>query len=177
MKKYTLFLLTAFVMGLAPDAFALPRLSIVEKRLNLSANAGPSILLGTQLVSNKIQLLKCQYDFSKQGGVVGTISLKGPDGANCALPTKAIVNDVLIDVLTAPTGATATIAVGTGQATNDIKAATAVASFTGLMDGVPVGSAATSIKLTADRTPTMTIATANLTAGKFNVFIEYLLSE
>jgi hypothetical protein len=48
---------------------------------------------------------------------------------------------------------------------------------------VPVGSAATSIKLTANRTPTITITTASttathsLTAGKINVFIQYLLSD
>jgi hypothetical protein len=55
--------------------------------------------------------------------------------------------------------------------------ATAFSAYTGLVAGVPVGTAATAIKLTADVKPTITIATAALTAGKLNVHIKYQISE
>ena len=178
MKKIVtgLFLILAMI-GTSTQTFALPALKDVEFLVNHGDVMSPKLMLGTQIVSSKVQLLKCTYDFSKLGGTVGTKTLKAVDGADCLIPSKAIVIDVLIDVITNPVGATATIAVGSGQATNDIKAATAVASFTGLLDGIPVSTAATSIKMTADRKPSMTIATAALTAGKFNVFFEFVLSD
>jgi hypothetical protein len=42
--------------------------------------------------------------------------------------------------------------------------------------GIPVGTAATSVKLTAERTLTVSIATAALTAGKFVALVEYTVS-
>jgi hypothetical protein len=45
-----------------------------------------------------------------------------------------------------------------------------------LVAGIPVGTAATSIKMTADRTLQATIATGAITAGKFNLIIEYIYS-
>lgn len=150
-----------------------------EFRLNQFGPQGSTeAQVGTALIKEKSHILKASYDFAKQGGLQGTISLLVEDGKPAKLPSRAIVKDVLIDVLTAPTsGGAATIALSTGQAANDLKAATAIASYTGIVAGVPVGSAATSIKLTADRTPNMVVATADLTAGKFNVLIEYFFSD
>jgi hypothetical protein len=120
----------------------------------------------------------CVYDYTKVGGVVGDIALYQTDAKTlCKLPSKAIIRNGLIDVVTAPTsGGSATIAVK-AQSAGDIIAATAKASFTGKLDTVPVGTAATAIKLTAERQIYATVAVSALTAGKFRVFIDYVLSE
>lgn len=111
------------------------------------------------------------YDFSATGGA------QGDHEVGITLPDNAIVTDVLFDVVTAPTsGGSATVAFKV-QSAGDLKAATAIASWTGLLDGVPVSSAATAIKLTAQRKVYATIATADLTAGKIKVFVEYVVSE
>lgn len=181
MNKFLIFLGLALGIVATPmTSFALPLYpSVVEKSLNLGNTRGPSVQLGYQVISGKEQLLKCKYDFALQGGSsAAAINLKAVDGTNCQLPANAVVIAGLIDVLTSPlSNGSATIAVGTGNAANDLKTATAKASFTGKLDVVPVRTAATAIKITAAKNPTMTIATAPLTAGKFNVFIQYLLSD
>jgi hypothetical protein len=116
------------------------------------------------------------YDFAKQGGAVAAHSL------GVTLPKGAVVVDSLIDVITTCTTASAdsgTMAIHI-QSANDIVTATAVSAGgniwdAGLHAGVPVGSAATSIKLTADRVITATIGTAAFTAGKFRVWLFYLV--
>lgn len=132
--------------------------------------------LGTRTQSQRVLIAKAKYDFAVQGGAIGTVNLVGEDGKAVVLPNKAVVVDCLIDVLTqGATSASGTLALGTGQAGNDLKAATAAASYTGRVACVPVGSAATVIKLTADRTMTATIATGALTAGKLWVYVYYIL--
>jgi hypothetical protein len=131
--------------------------------------------MGTLLTQYKKQVLVGVYDFSVLGGAVGSVNLKDAAGSTLTLPKGAIVSSGVIDVITAPTsGGAATIAL-TMQSAADLKAATAIASITGLVATIPVGSAATSIKLTADRNIAAVIATAALTAGKFNVIIEYYM--
>ena len=168
----------------------------VEKRLNLGDTQYAPLNLGSQVVRRSKRVLKGLYDFSVLGGAIGTIQLIDPVlvsgsqpkilGVNSpqrlVLPPSAIVVRTLIDVITAPTGAGASIAVGTGVATNDIKAATVVGSFTGLLDGLQVNTAASSTKVPAAQAqpgviPSMTISGGVLTAGKFNVHIEYYLSD
>jgi hypothetical protein len=141
--------------------------------------------LGEKVIRDNARDLKVQYNFARQGGAVGTLKLiyppdpAFPGGApSGTLPANAIVTGCYIDVITAPTsGGSATIALSTGQGAADLLAATAKASFTGIMACIPVGTAATAIKLTADSVPTLTIATAALTAGVINVHIQYVLSD
>ena len=150
-----------------------------QQILDSSATAGPAAQLGTKLMRESLKTLVATYDFAVLGGASGSaLSLRGSDGKPVKLPRNAIVRDCLIDVLTAPESlGSATIALGTGQAANDLKAALAIGSYTGRVACVPVGSAATAIKLTADRTMSATVAVAPLTAGKINVIVDYLLSE
>lgn len=134
--------------------------------------------LGTVEMKQREWSVKCVYDFAVLGGAIGAHVLKDEQGKSCVLPNKAIIREVLIDVLTAPTsGGAATIALGAGVSAVNFKAATAIASYTGLVAGLPVGTAATAIKLAADQSPVATVAAAALTAGKFNVQILYQLSE
>lgn len=129
-------------------------------------------VLSTRLHQDEVGgIVKVTYDFLWHGGAIGAISLP------LKLPNKAIITDGYADVLVAPTsGGAATVALGLNTAT-DLKAATAIASWTGIVALVPVGTAATAVKLTAERTLTLTVATAALTAGKINFFLDYRLSE
>lgn len=145
-------------------------------RMNASAIKN---LLGMELHHTKNSQIGI-YDFSSQGGAISTINLKNAEqDSNLTLPKGAIITNVLIYVQAAATsGGSATIAFGAAS-TVDLKAATAVASYSlaAFLAGIPVGTAATAIApLAADTIPTVTIATAALTAGKIYVYIDYNLS-
>jgi hypothetical protein len=174
-------LLVLIGLFLSQSALAVtPSETDVQYLLNHFSNgAAQKVQLGDQVIGRKKLMLKCNYLFSRDGGAVSTIALKDVlTGKDCKLPNKAIIHDVLFDAYTAVTsGGSATVAFTTGQNSGDLKAATAKASWTGLVAGVPVGTAATSVKLTAERTISAVVATAALTAGKINVFIEYFLSD
>lgn len=140
--------------------------------------------LGTKVIRDQVRVLKVQYDFAKLGGAIGTKNLLvpatpgGPGAASATLPKNALIVGCYIDVTTAATtSASGTIALGTGQTGVDLKAALAAASYTGIVACIPTGSAASVIKLTADSVPSFTIATGAITGGKFNVVIEYILSD
>jgi aminopeptidase N len=109
-------------------------------------------------------IIKATFDYAEHGGAVGDIAL------DLKLPDNAIVYQGLIDVVTDPTSG--------GSATVALKIeGSAIASVTGQLDTVPDGTAANVVKLTAERTLTVTVTTAALTAGKFHVYLTYFLSE
>jgi hypothetical protein len=136
---------------------------------------------GTKLVrQNKIVMIG-YYDFATDAtkGAVGTILLNDCNGRPATLPKGAIITSTYIDVITAPTsGGSPTIAFSSGVTAADLKAATAIASLgVGVVAGIQVGVAANALKLTADSLAmSIAIATAALTAGKFNVIVEMLCS-
>jgi hypothetical protein len=131
--------------------------------------------LGPVLVQKK-GVLTAVYDFSVQGGAIGSLNLLDMDGNPALLPAGAIITNCTFDVITAlTTSASGTMAVNS-EGAGDLKAALAAASWTGKLAGVPVGTAATWVKLTAQRQIVATIATGAITAGKWYAFIEFLLS-
>lgn len=145
--------------------------------LNRLNNGARSVLLGN-LLSNQLNSAKGVYDFAVHGGAVSTINLDdslnefGSTG-NVVIPNGSVVWSGVIDTLTqGATSASGTFSIGLNT-TTDLKAATAAASINGLVALVPVGSAATAVKMTADRTLTTSIATGAVTAGKFNVYLQY----
>lgn len=174
--KLLAFLITTLV---CLKVMALPPIGDVEKALNLGDVMSPKNQLGTQIVSNKIQLLKCQWSYARQGGAVSTISLQSVDGAACKLPSKAIVVKTWIDEVTNITAASITteLALSTGQVAGDLKAAVSVGAYSGVMDSLAGNSAASAIKMTAIRTPSLAISGSAVTAGKINVFISYIISD
>jgi hypothetical protein len=122
-------------------------------------------------------------------------------GLGVYLPTKAIITNVIVDVVTTFTSATdaGTIAIH-AQSANDIIAAIAISDSTNVWDagihgskiGYPIlaGGTATDtavevaalfagsmLKLTAAREITATVAVEALTAGKVNIYVEYVLSD
>lgn len=111
------------------------------------------------------------YSFATDGGAVGDIILRGD-----SLPSGAIIRDALLDVDTALTGATATVAIKV-EAAADVQAAAAISgapwSTTGAKRSTFIATTAP-IKTTAARNIVATVATAALTAGVFSVYIFYV---
>jgi len=124
-------------------------------------------------LENRKRVAVFEYDFAKDGGAIGDIELRGGD-----IPNGALVDFGLIDVITACTsGGSATLAVKLVSA-GDIKAATAVASWSlnATLATTAVGTAATTVKTAARKVPVLSIAVAALTAGKFRVALEYTVT-
>lgn len=114
------------------------------------------------------------YDFDVDGGAQGTIVLRSNDGV---IPIGSVILAGYLDV----TDDFATSAGGTGaihvEAANDLQTATVVSgapfSSVGRKDLTVDGSGSTAIKLTADRSPTFTIATGAITDGGFTLVLLY----
>lgn len=153
----------------AEQEFAINRMNSVARKHSL----------GT-LLQKKVNVVVGKYSFAVQGGAVGAVNLLSDltDATSLVkIPDNAVIKQVWIDVLTpGTTSASGTMAINL-QSAGDLKGALAAASYTGIVAGVPVGVAANMIKLTAERTLTGTIATGALTAGKWNVYIEYVLGD
>jgi len=115
------------------------------------------------------------YDFSVVGGTTGSIALTQSDGP---LPNNFIVQNVLMQIKTPLTSVgLATAALTTGQSVGDLVAATVVAGVPWSTIGLKVttvllGTIATQLLLTADRSPALVVAVANLNGGAFALFVE-----
>lgn len=122
----------------------------------------------------------CVYDYATLGGVKNTnIGLLSTDlQTACQLPAKAIIHNGFIDVTTAPVGSGALIALGSSLAGVDVLGGTGIASLPlGGHSILPAGTLASHIKVPTAAQPTITIGGANLTAGHFRVFLDYVLGE
>ncbi len=174
MKKLNLLVATC-LFALSFQATAMVEDATFYARMNAFS---PLETLGK--VVNKTQnMLVAVYDFSVNGGTVATLKLLDEKGNPATLPDNAIVQRVLVEVITAVTSAdTSTVAIG-ARTTSDLFPATDKASLTigAFIDGTPVDTAATADKMTADSQVTATIATTALTAGKIRAYIRYVLSE
>ena len=119
------------------------------------------------------------YDFSVLGGAVGSIPLTQTNGP---LPNNFVIQNAFVDVITGLTGGVgATGAVTTGQGAGDLVIATVIAgapfSTTGPKITIALlGTIATWIKTTAQRSPALVVAVNAVTAGKFNLFVEGYIS-
>lgn len=122
---------------------------------------------------NKLFAQEYVYDFAKQGGAVGFISLKGM-GAN-ALPSNAILTSAHFMVLTAFTsGGSATVALGDAAGGAKYKAATAY-NDSAYTANVPVAVAIGLPGLVSSANIAnvgITVATAALTGGKMRIVLQ-----
>jgi hypothetical protein len=127
------------------------------------------------------QSVKFVYDFAVDGGShsasdqgltgngAGVIT---PADADITIPENAIITDCITYVSTAMTsGGSATVAIGCGGAA--LVAATAFDN--GVFDDEDVTHTVVADKTTSAARPTITVATAALTAGVVEVIIEYYL--
>lgn len=124
---------------------------------------------------SELHTAKMTYDFAVDGGVIGLIT----PANSPTLPNKAVILGGTIDITTALTsGGSATISLGTsaGSGPASLKALTAVATWAaGQLAMIPVFTAATYLKLTADGKLTLTVAVADLIGGKFDVQVVFLV--
>jgi len=126
--------------------------------------------------TTRLKTVQAEYDFTVDGGAVGTITLRsvpGGDTQGNTLPAGSVITGGYVDVEVAALSATGTIAL-TAEGAGDIVAAVGQASWTtGRKAVIPAGTGTTSVKTTVVRSVTMTIATAVFTAGKFRVVLFY----
>ena len=180
MKKIMGLLLGALLVSFASNSFAQITGEQVDRldRMNLTAR---KYQLGTNLkyASEDARIVRGTYDFAVQGGASSAeLNLDDRFGDDIVIPDNAVVTQVIIDVLTTADSAADGASVSIGLVSDgDLRASTVEASVTGLLAGTPVGTAGTSIKLSADNTPYVKITGEDLTAGKFDVFIEYLVGQ
>jgi hypothetical protein len=123
------------------------------------------------LSSRAFRVVRGDYAFGTDGGVVGTIALIG----SAVIPSGATILGGWLEVTTALTsGGAATVAI-TVEGAGDIVAAAAVSgapwSTTGRKSIIPVFTGATAVRTTAARDISAVIATAALTAGAFKVVL------
>lgn len=152
-----------------------------EYVLNNMNSQAQKTQMGT-LINKTPGLLIAKYSYAVQGGTtannINLLTDLSKPLSYAKLPNKAIIRNVWLDITTGvASSGSATVAL-TAQTAADLLAATAKASMTvRMLQGIPAGTTTTSIKLSAQRTIQAVIGTAPLTAGKFNVYIEYILGE
>lgn len=159
---------------------------LVQRANTASPLDGPSSSgiqygLGTE-VNRCANQLKAVWNFAVLGGAIGAINLLDDQGNNAILPLGAVVTRFLAYVVTAPVGASGTIAAKL-LSTADLMAATAITSLTAgvVWQGKPVtagaGAAWTVVGPVTAKLGTqvqMVIATTAMTAGLINFYIDYI---
>ena len=134
--------------------------------------------LGTALKSAQTFGAKGTYTVSLDGGAVASYNLNGLDSENLVLPAGAIITDCFYDVVQAmsSSGGSGEIAV-TAASSGDLVASVDADSVSGRVACIPEGTEANMIKLTSAKTLLVEVGSEALTAGKINVFVEYVLSD
>src|SRR5262245_42989942 len=133
-----------------------------------------AVISGTQTMKT----YSGEYDFAVDGGAIGTITLRASQGSSGPIPSGSIIYEAFLEVDTLfTTGSAAQAALSSGEGAGDLQAATVVSgapySTTGRKALTPVFTAATFIKTTAERSPTIVISVGTVTAGKCRVVINY----
>ena len=132
------------------------------------ARAGEAIRQGQKLTT-----IEGTFDFDLDTGAQQTVQLKDAKGALVVLPENIIIQKILSDELTTLTsGGSPTLQVKAGS-TNLTGAIAFAAGFTGIDDQALDGSV-DGIKFTVAQDLNLTIATADLTAGKVTFHIEFI---
>lgn len=144
----------------------------------LNASSAAASLLADGLV--RMGVARATYDYAEHGGAISAI------GLGVTLPDNALVIGGFIDVITTCTsegadGGTMAISV---EGANDIVSAIAISDGSNPWDAgkkaiIPKSNTpeSTSVKTTAARAITATIAAQTFTAGKFVVFLHYVVSD
>lgn len=115
---------------------------------------------------------RATWDFAVDGGAVSTI------GLGVTMPDNAIIVGGILDIVTGMTsaGGGGTIALNS-EGAGDLLAAVDADTLSGLVAIIPVWTAATSVKMTSANELQVTIAVEALTAGKFVLFAQYVVSD
>lgn len=124
--------------------------------------------------STTVKTWKGSYSFAVDGGAQGTIVMRSNDGP---IPSGSYILGGVLEVTTQLDSlGSATVAVQV-EGANDTVTATAFGSApwssTGRKDVIPDSTGSTSVLTTAPKNPSIVIAVADLTAGVFNLILEY----
>lgn len=133
--------------------------------------------LGSEL-SKTFNCAKGNWKFSRDGGAVGDINLKGLDGVETVvIPSGAVIVNAFVIVKAAVTsGGSLTLDLNS-EAANDLLSGTAVASLSlnAKVQGIPdFGTLSDSKVMTADRTLSLSFNVAAATAGELDVYVFYV---
>lgn len=178
-----LLLLSLVNVGVTQAAFkGIPFSPEADARFN-ALETGGSIGSGTVSESkltvptanglNASRKARVQYSFATVGGTIGAIPL------GVTLPAHAIIVRSYIYTDAAITGTSSTVALSCGVANNIFSAASMTSITAGTFtEGVSTGAATVFKDVGAAACAvTATIATANVTAGKFTVWIDYVVHD
>lgn len=176
MKTILVFLVIALFSSLAFANIT----SDQEYLLNRSGSVAAKTQLGT-LLAKTPALLVAKYSYAVQGGsTAADVSLLrnlSDPKSYAKLPAKAVVTHVWLEEISDLTGTGGHIAVYANNAA-DLVPVTAISGIASVRAGIPMGqSVATYLKLQSEKTIKATISNAALTAGKFNVYIQYVISD
>ncbi len=121
---------------------------------------------------NAQRIAVATYDFAVQGGTQAAFNL------GVALPAKSTVIRSWIYVVTQLVGTSSTMAFSCAAA-NDLKTATDMTGSAAgaLVEGQSTGAASAFKAVTTACNITATIAVANLTAGKMNLYVQYVVHD
>jgi len=158
--------------------------NFVENKYMADNAVGTSELVADSVTNAKLSPAQAKslvflYDFSTQAGAQGAITMTDTAGGAQQIPDNAVITRAVIEVETAGAGSGATIAIGiTGNTDAFINAtAGAKANYTlgACLDMTYRSSNGNDlpIKTGAARNVLATIGTADLTAGKLRVYVEY----
>jgi hypothetical protein len=156
----------------------LPKNEPSFKKGQLAASGG-DIKLGDAIngldQSHKLKTLKFRYSFATDGGAQGVYILNDENGATQNLPAKTVVERVVFEALVTTVGSGGAADISLGYTDSDVGFGfSAVASTDGsFVLGTVTIPAITPVKFTTSQNVIVTIATKNLSAGKFNVYVEY----
>lgn len=148
--------------------------------INRSSAVARKYAMGTQLLSATQFGVKAQWSYAVSGGASGDIPLLDHEGRPVKLPTGAIITNCLIDVVTRPTSSTSSGKLSlSSSAVADLKAATFVNSWStsSRTACIPDGTTGNMIKMASEATLKIRVGSEAVTAGKINVWVEYVLSE
>ena len=139
---------------------------VTEAMLAASSGTGLGVL----------RVARARYSFAVDGGAQGLIT----PVSNATIPDNAIIVGGQINSTTAATsGGAATISVGTsaGSSATSLLGVTAVASFSADARINSVATFAAAVKMSAAGSITLTVATADLTAGIIEVTVLYFVAQ
>lgn len=172
-KKYYL----ALLLLLPVAAFGVIT-SDQEFRLNRMNQLASSVQLGT-LISKTPNMVVGKYSYAVQGGAAGDVNLLRSltdTTSTITIPDNAIVTNVFVDVITAVVGTSVALKLVNA---GDLLAETAEGGLliNTRVKGIPDhATVADYVKLTADKTLKATLNGTG-SAGKFNVYVEYVLGD
>lgn len=165
------------------------------QRYVLNNGFGFPAQLGTQVTDHSIHVAKGGWSVLKTGGASVVLpsavlaNLTDVDGKDLQLPYHSIIKQITVDVITAPVASASAgftlPQLGLGLNTpGDLLAYASPGSFTGLVAGSPIGTAATMKKVgtatgsnKSGSVVKLNMKGGSVIQGQLNVFIEYYLSD